>query len=44
MTYRAAILCLAILLSPGGALAERHSLTFVKRIGGGWATDKFGCP
>lgn len=42
MTYRAAILCLAILLSPGGALAERHPLTFVKRIGGGWATDKFG--
>jgi WD40 repeat protein len=42
MTYRAAILCLVILFSPGGALAERHPLTFVKRIGGGWATDKFG--
>jgi hypothetical protein len=42
MTYRAAILCLAILLSPGGALAKQHPLTFVKRIGGGWATAKFG--
>ncbi len=42
MNLRCVILCLAILLESGICHAQPHALTFVKRIGAGWAADKPG--
>jgi len=42
MDFRAAILCLAILLGSGAPHAQGRGLTFVKPIGAGWGGDKAG--
>ena len=42
MRLRTVILFLPALFSPNVGHSQNHALEFVKQIGGGWHTDRFG--
>jgi hypothetical protein len=42
MRFRTVVLFLLTLFSPTVSQSQNHALEFVKQIGGGWHTDRFG--